>query len=41
MYRKKPHDVILFGCTSGSCIKGYGFDKECIERIERASGCPA
>lgn len=41
MYRKSPHDVILFGCTSGSCIKGYGFDKECIERIERASGCPA
>ena len=35
MYRKSPHDVILFGCTSGSCIKGYGFDKECIERIER------
>ena len=40
MYAKKPHDVVLFGCTSGSCIKGYGFDKECIERIERASGCP-
>lgn len=35
-----PYDVILFGCTSGSCIKGYGFDKECIERIERASGYP-
>ena len=40
MYRDKPHDVILFGCTSGSCIKGYGFDQECIARIERASGCP-
>ena len=40
MYAKKRHDVILFGCTSGSCIKGYGFDKECIERIERASGWP-
>ena len=39
MFRKWHHDVILFGCTSGSCIKGYGFDKECIERIERASGC--
>ena len=37
---KGPLNVILFGCTSGSCIKGYGFDKECIERIERASGCP-
>lgn len=40
MYKKKRHDVVLFGCTSGSCIKGYGFDKECIARIERASGCP-
>ena len=40
MYCGMPHDVILFGCTSGSCIKGYGFDKECIQRIERASGCP-
>ena len=40
MYRKKRHDVVLFGCTSGSCIKGYGFDKECIERIERACGWP-
>ena len=35
---KAPLDVILFGCTSGSCIKGFGFDKECIQRIERASG---
>ena len=40
MYAKKRHDVVLFGCTSGSCIKGYGFDKECIQRIERASGWP-
>ena len=40
MYATQPHNVILFGCTSGSCIKGYGFDKECIERIERASGWP-
>jgi len=40
MYATQRHDVILFGCTSGSCIKGFGFDKECIERIERASGWP-
>ncbi len=40
MYKKSHHDVVLFGCTSGSCIKGYGFDKECIERIERACGWP-
>ena len=40
MYKKKRHDVVLFGCTSGSCIKGYGFDKECVQRIERACGGP-
>lgn len=40
MFRDTRHDVILFGCTSGSCIKGFGFDKECISRIERASGWP-
>lgn len=40
LYRDKKHDVIMFGCTSGSCIKGFGFDKECVARIERASGSP-
>jgi len=40
MFKDTKHDVVLFGCTSGSCIKGYGFDKECIERIERACGWP-
>ena len=39
-YKGMPYQLVVFGCTSGSCIKGYGFDKECIERIERASGCP-
>lgn len=37
-FASRHYDVILFGCTSGSCIKGYGFDKEMIKRIERASG---
>ena len=39
-YKGYPYDLVVFGCTSGSCIKGVGWDKECIERIERASGCP-
>lgn len=30
----------MFGCTSGSLIGGPGFDKTCIETIEKASGCP-
>ncbi|WP_298035215.1 aspartate/glutamate racemase family protein [uncultured Dysosmobacter sp.] len=33
-------DLVVFGCTSGSCIKGVGWDQECINRIERASGIP-
>ena len=32
-FKKGHHDVILFGCTSGSLIKGYGFDKEMIKII--------
>jgi len=30
----------VFGCTTGSCIKGFGWDKECISKIERACGIP-
>ncbi len=33
-------DLVVFGCTSGSCIKGFGWDQECIRQIERASGAP-
>lgn len=36
--KKDNYNVVLFGCTSGSLIKGYGFDKEMIEIIERVSG---
>lgn len=39
-YKGYDLDLVVFGCTSGSCIKGIGFDKECIERIERACGIP-
>lgn len=40
MYEGSDYDLVVFGCTSGSCIKGVGWDQECIERIERASGIP-
>lgn len=40
MYKDYDADLVVFGCTSGSCIKGYGFDKECVQRIERACGWP-
>lgn len=39
-YRGYDLDLVVFGCTSGSCIKGIGFDRECIARIERACGIP-
>lgn len=31
-------DIILFGCTSGSFIKGPGYDEEIIKEIESAVG---
>ncbi len=41
MYKKQRHDLLVFGCTSGSMVKGFGFDKECIRRMEKASGVPS
>ncbi|MCI8660043.1 MAG: arylmalonate decarboxylase [Lachnospiraceae bacterium] len=41
MYKKQRHELLMFGCTSGSMVKGYGFDKECIRRMEKVSGVPA
>lgn len=40
VFSTRPHDLVMFGCTSGSLIGGPGFDQECIQRIERASGAP-
>ena len=40
MYKDYDVDLVVFGCTSGSCIKGFGWDQECIHQIERASGKP-
>ena len=40
MYKDYDVDLVVFGCTSGSCINGVGWDKECIRQIERSSGCP-
>jgi len=39
----KSADVtgILYGCTSGSLIKGVGWDQEIIKRIEDRTGVPA
>jgi maleate isomerase len=34
-------DVIAFGCTSGSLIRGIGYDEELVSRIEKATNTPA
>jgi maleate isomerase len=34
-------DIIAFNCTAGSLIKGRGYDREIIERINQATGLPA
>lgn len=38
VYKRYKHDVILFGCTSGSLIEGFGFDKKLIARMEEITG---
>lgn len=40
LFGKQRHDLVFFGCTTGSLIKGFGYDKECIKKIETASGAP-
>lgn len=34
-------DLIVFPCTTGSLIKGYGYDMELTKQIEEASGVKA
>lgn len=34
-------DVIAFGCTSGSLIRGLGHDKDIVSKIEKATNIPA
>ena len=33
--------LIVFCCTSGSFIRGIGYDQELIDRIEKATGVPS
>ncbi|NLI21099.1 MAG: maleate cis-trans isomerase [Clostridiales bacterium] len=34
-------DLIVFACTTGSLIKGFGYDGQLIRRMEDAAGCKA
>lgn len=40
VYTAYKHDVVMFGCTSGSLIGGPGFDRELIARMEKITGDP-
>jgi maleate isomerase len=40
LVKAKP-DIIVFACTSGSLVKGIGYDKEIIENIIRRTGISA
>ena len=31
-------DVIVFGCTAGSLLRGAGYDREIVERLEQLTG---
>lgn len=33
--------VIVFGCTTGSLVKGVGYDAEIVKKIKKLSGKPA
>lgn len=35
-----PH-VVAYACTSGSFVKGLGWDKVIVEKIQSIVGCPA
>ena len=37
-YKGYDLDLVIFGCTSGSCIKGIGWDKELIAKMEKVTG---
>ncbi|HSV49166.1 MAG TPA: hypothetical protein VLH35_02535 [Candidatus Acidoferrales bacterium] len=34
-------DVVAFACTSGSLVKGIGYDAQLARRISKAAGCSA
>ncbi len=34
-------DLVVFACTSGSLIKGLGYDLRIAQEISKAAGCPA
>lgn len=40
VFKRYTHDVIMFGCTSGSLIGGPEFDQKLIKLIEDTTGDP-
>lgn len=38
IFKRYKHDVVMFGCTSGSLIGGFDYDKQLIKIIEEITG---
>ncbi len=34
-------DILVYGCTTGSLVKGLGYDREITEKLEKATGIKA
>ncbi|NIM46322.1 MAG: maleate cis-trans isomerase [Nitrososphaeria archaeon] len=34
-------DIVVFGCTTGSLVKGVGYDRELKEKLEKITNLPA
>ncbi len=34
-------DLILFNCTTGSLVRGHGYDKKLIDKMEAKTGIPS
>lgn len=41
IFERFPKDIILLACTAASCAGGFGWDQQCIQKLEAATHCPA
>jgi maleate isomerase len=39
--KNRGADVLLYGCTTGSLVKGMGYDKQLVEQMKEATGLPS
>jgi len=39
--KERGADVILYGCTTGSLVKGMAYDRKLVEQMKEATGLPS